>query len=172
MQSMPTSPVSPMAAAPFRGSEWARTRVGPGKGREGPAAMKGIKSVYQLCAHCWPSNSSLVSDLDWLFSVKETKDNQKRVPRLGESPEFRSNSEKERWKNVEPLTRLWDPWAGQAEPRVLLASPASPSGCPSSDLPQRGWKQNKNQVSQTPCPIPPALLISHKSLRHLVSGLP
>lgn len=128
MQSMPMFPVSPMAAAPFRGSEWAGTRVGPGKGREGPAAMKGIKSVYQLCAHCWPSNSGLVSDLDWLFSVKETKDNQKRVPGLGASPEFRSSSGKERRKNAKPLPRLRDPWAGQAEPGVLLASLSSPSG--------------------------------------------
>lgn len=75
-----------------------------------------------LTAGSGNSNAGLISYLDWLFSAKETE-GQKRAPGPGASPEFKSSSGKERQETAKPLLRLGAPWAGQAEPGVLLASP-------------------------------------------------
>lgn len=67
------------------------------------------------------------------------------------------------------------PWLGsgpRGQAKGTAGLSARPFRPPSSDLLQRGWKQNKNQLSLTPCVIPASWLISHKSLRCLVSGLP
>lgn len=84
MQSMPTSPVYPVAAAPTRDSKRTETEQAQQQ------VMESTKSMHGLRAHCWlrPSNSGLVSYLDWLFSAKKTKDNKTSAPGPGASPVF------------------------------------------------------------------------------------
>lgn len=45
--------------------------------------MKGIKSVYQLCAHCWSANSGLVSDLDCSSQLRKLRIIRKEYQGLG-----------------------------------------------------------------------------------------
>lgn len=114
--------------------------------------------MHGVCARRWlkSSNAGLVRYWDWLFSAKETEDNKKRAPGPGASPELGSSSGKVRWKNAKRLPRLWAPWARQAEPEVLLASPSSPSGHPLlMSLNEAG---NKIKIKSHGCHVPFLLL--------------